>query len=289
MGGRAKDRWPELCKLVERDDGLRVRASGQWAEQKLYVWNRYIEITTRAMIGKPAWKAGLVYVDLFAGPGVCEIKGTGRRFPGSPLLAAHAPKEFGKILLCEKDAQIADACRIRMQASPASGRFTMFTGDCNELVDDIAHAIPKGALTLAFVDPTGLHAKIDTIVRLSASGPVDVLVLFPDRYDAERNIENLYLPQLRMNLDHVLGADSDWRAGYGQLPSAGGPQFRRWLSDLYRQQLERKAGYTHFRDEVISGPQGPLYRLIYATKNPRGLNFWDKIITKESSGQKRFF
>jgi hypothetical protein len=46
-------------------------------------------------------------------------------------------------------------------------------------------------------------------------------------------------------------------------------------------------GYEHFADEVIRGPQGPLYRLIYATKHERGIDFWRKSVAKELTGQMR--
>ena len=95
----AKDRWPELCRLVEQDDDLPVRDNvGAWTENKLCFWNRYVDITTRAMVGHPKWPEGLVYVDLFGGPGVCVLSGSRRRIPGSPLIAAHSPKPFQKIL-----------------------------------------------------------------------------------------------------------------------------------------------------------------------------------------------
>lgn len=72
----ARNRWPELCRSVSQDDGLPVREVGHWSEKKLFFWNRYIEITTVATVGHPKWQAGLIYVDLFAGPGVCMIKGS---------------------------------------------------------------------------------------------------------------------------------------------------------------------------------------------------------------------
>src|SRR5258708_7743313 len=99
----AKDRWQELCKLVEFDDGLPTRDAGSWTVDKLWFWHRYIEITTSAMVGNPKWTAGLVYVDLFAGPGICTLRETRERIPGSALIAAHASKPFEKILVCERD------------------------------------------------------------------------------------------------------------------------------------------------------------------------------------------
>jgi hypothetical protein len=50
---KKKDRWPELCELVEQDDGLPTRDAGPWTEDKLFFWNRYIDITTTSMVGHP--------------------------------------------------------------------------------------------------------------------------------------------------------------------------------------------------------------------------------------------
>ena len=106
----AQDRWPELCELYKSDDGLPVREDvGIWTVDKLYFWNRYIDITTRAMVGHPKWPAGLAYVDLFAGPGICKLRESGRRVPGSTLIAANAPKPFGVILAIELDPELAAA------------------------------------------------------------------------------------------------------------------------------------------------------------------------------------
>lgn len=175
---KSRDRWPELCDRVSNDDGLEVRDVGPWSAEKVYVWNRYLEITTTAMVGKPQWPAGLTYIDLFAGPGVSRIKGRGDRIPGSPLLAAWTPKPFQKLILCEKDPEAAAACRTRLQRLSESPDCSFFVGDCNVLITDIVKAVPSRSLSVALIDPTGLHAHLDTICRLSDCGQVDLLVLF---------------------------------------------------------------------------------------------------------------
>lgn len=284
---KKKDRWPELCRVVEEDDGLPTRESGPWAEEKLYFWNRYIDITTTSMVGHPSWPAGLVYLDLFAGPGVCTIRGSNRRVPGSPMIAAHATKPFRKILLCELDAGNAQACEDRLKKSPASDRYQLFRGDSNEQVSQIVREIPRGALTLAFLDPTGLHAKIDTIKALADTGRVDLLILFPDAVDVIRNVES-YIPKLDSNLDHVLGSDSNWREEWKALGGAEGSKARQLFASLYKRQLQKHAKYMVFGEEVIKGKKGPLYRLVFASKHERGLEFWDKITKKELGGQGRF-
>jgi three-Cys-motif partner protein len=262
----AKDRWRELCKLVEKDDGLPVRDVGPWTEEKLFFWNRYIEITTTAMVGHPKWPAGLVYVDLFAGPGVCRIEETGKRIPGSPLIAANSPKPFARILACERDSNRAAACRRRLAQEGSRTECHVIEGDCNEQVHKLVGMIPAGALTLAFIDPTGLHARFVTIETLSKHGPVDLLLLFADAYDIVRNVD-LYFKDPDSNLDQVLGPDSNWRERWEQMGDRSSTSIRRMFAGLYREQLARYLGYRVFREKTMKSTHGALYRLIYASKH----------------------
>ncbi len=277
-----KDRWQSLCDSVAQEDGLPVREVGAWTEEKLWFWNRYLEITTTSMVGHPKWPF-LVYVDLFAGPGVCKLKGSKRRIPGSPLIAANAPKPFTSILLCEMDTSLAKACEVRLGNSLAQGRFTVFVGDCNDLASSIARAIPDRALSLAFVDPAGLDAKFETIRKLSARGRVDLLILFADAYDIVRNVDK-YEANIGSKLDDVLGPDSNWRARWQQLRNRTGTNVRKLFAETYQDQL-RKLDYIVFGAKTIKGARGPLYRLIYASKHPRGLDFWEKVTKKDLRGQ----
>lgn len=284
----ARDRWLELCKLVENDDGLPSRWVNHWTQDKLYFWNGYIHITSVAMVGKPTWPGGLVYVDLFAGSGICTLKESKRRIPGSPLIAAYAPKPFGKILVCEKIRRLAQACETRLGRTEARDRSVVLPGDCNQLVQKIAAMIPDRALTLAFIDPTGLHAWFETIASLSQRGRVDLLVLFADAYDIQRNLKRYY-DDPNSNLDRVLGPDSNWRAKWEQLQNYSSTSVRKMFAEIYKGQLRRHLGYTRFGEQSIAGAKGALYRLIYASKHPRGLDFWEKVTKKYASGQRRLF
>jgi three-Cys-motif partner protein len=238
------------------------------------------------MVGKPAWSSGLVYVDLFCGPGICTIEGSGKRIPGSPLIAANAPKKFSRMLLCEMQPELAAACETRLKAFGGAPPFEVFCGDCNVEIHRVTSRIPHGALTLALLDPTGLHVHMETVRVLAAAGAVDLLVLFPDAVDVVRNVE-LYFKRNDSNLDLALGAGSDWRNRFLELGNADGPRIRELFERIYREQLESVAGYAFFGNKRIAGGKGPLYRLVYASKNERGLDFWEKSVAKALSGQMR--
>jgi three-Cys-motif partner protein len=283
--GKKKDRWPELCKLVENSDNLPVRDVGPWTVRKLYFWNRYIDITTSSMSSKRAWSAGVVYVDLFAGPGICEVRTTKQRIPGSVLIAANAPTPFRKILACEMDSKLALACEQRLANSPAANISKVLAGDCNERIYDLVKEIPDRALSLAFADPEGLDARFETILTLTTDRRVDLLVLFADAYDIVRNVELLYLNDPNSKLDLMLGPDSKWRDQWNAMNNRDGTTVRQLFSEIYKDQLRRHLGYERFGEYVIKSDRGPLYRLIFASKSPRGLEFWHKCLAKDETGQ----
>ena len=273
--------------MVREDDGLATRDIGEWTERKLWWWNRYIEITTRAMVNQPQFSGGLVYVDLFAGPAVLRKK-DGTRIPGSPLLAAEAPNPFTKIVLCEKDENVAAACEQRLITRGHRDRCVVIRGDCNLMVGDICHEIPANSLTLAFVDPTGLHANFETIKRLARGRAVDFLILVADGYDIVRNVEQ-YAAQPQSNLDSFLGEGCNWRNAWKQLPNHDSINVCRMFLDLYQQQLKSRLGYLHFGAEYLAMPKGAeLYRILFASRHELGLKFWLES-TKHDKNSKSLF
>jgi three-Cys-motif partner protein len=144
--------------------------------------------------------------------------------------------------------------------------------------------IPPRALTLAFIDPENLNVAFETIRKLSACGQVDLLILFADRMDLVRNVD-LYERQQPSVLDRVMGADSDWRGQWNQLANRTPENICRLFADEFKQQLRRRLGYVVFGEKVISSEKAPLYRLIFASKNEKGLEFWNKITQKDRGGQ----
>lgn len=284
MPKKHKDTWNQLCKLVEQDDGLAVREIGSWTVDKLWWWKRYIDITTKAMVGRNKWPYKLVYVDLFAGPGILMLKGSRERVPGSPLIAANAAKPFDILILCEKDSDSAMACERRVHKYVSSDRAKVFAGDCNKIIGDVCAQIPNDALTLAFIDPTGLHAQFRTLQMLTDDRRVDLLILFADFMDIIRNVVH-YAGQQRSNLDNVLGPRSNWRKRFWDLPNHSADRVSKLFVEIYEQQLGRHLGYSVFENEVLRRERGgALYRVMYASKHQLGRKFWRESTAKFREG-----
>ncbi len=285
---RAKDSWLELCKHAEVDDGLPTRTTHAGTFDKLWWWNRYVCITTAALVGRRTWPKKLVYVDLFAGPGVLASKVEQRRLPGSPMIAAHAPKPFDRLIFCEQSKSLAAVCQKRLHAWGVADRSTVFQGDCNDRVEEVASSIPSDSLTLAFVDPTGLHARFETLEILTSGRSVDLLILFADRMDIVRNIER-YQDEVSPKLDAMLGAQSGWRTQWEKLDNRSEENICRMFNAIYEQELRQRLGYTEFGAEVIKTPSGRgLYTILFASRHPLGKEFWEKSTEKTIRGNRLF-
>jgi three-Cys-motif partner protein len=291
---RAIELWHELCEKYSQPDGLPTwEEAGRWTRDKLYFWKQYIDITTNAMRGQRGQRAfpdGLVYVDMFGGAGVCTLKGHSKtRYPGSAIIAAHAPMPFRKIIVCEKNRRLAAACRARLAKTAVADHCEVLDGDCNQLVDEIVRRIPKRSLTLAFVDPKALDAEFSTVATLAKNARVDFVVLFADALDINRNAEHVYRSNPNSRLDQVLGPDSQWREELDKLENPDHVTRRKLFAEIYQRQLNRWLGFTFFDEKVMKCKGVPLYRLVYASKHKLGLRFWREALKEDSDGQRALF
>jgi three-Cys-motif partner protein len=221
---------------------------------------------------------------------VCEVEergGTLRRYPGSALIAAHCTKPFSNLFLVDSDAEKMSALLKRIGKLAARTSIQKWVGDANPLVDDVANAIPSRSLTVAFIDPYSLDIRFDSVRRLAQQRPLDLLILFADAMDIVRNVELNYYPRKSDKLDLFLGTP-EWRKDWDALANRDGPSTRAMFARVYLKQLAT-LGYAHSRTRVIAGEAGPLYRLVYASKDPLGLRFWDIAESEDLEGNKSLF
>lgn len=282
----AKDRWQDLCKLVESDDGLVARDAGKWTEDKLWFWHRYIEITTDSMAHHKSWN-GVAYIDMFAGPGVCAIRGTERRIPGSTVIAANSVKPCAKVIAVELNQECAAALEERLAKTAPGVDYSVIRGDCNKIVDKVVSLIPERSLALAFFDAEGLDFHFETVRQLTNGRAVDLLVLFADAYDIVRNVD-FYESQESSRLDQLLGTTA-WRDRWREYNSRTSVSICDFFASEFEKQLSAQLNYTAFRRKRINGPRGALYTLIFASKHELGGKFWDNVTKKDVQGQMEMF
>ena len=263
------------------NDGLYIPPPvGEWSRAKHHFLWRYLNAFTTAMKDKE-W-SGLHYIDLFAGAGIEEIRGSGELTWGSPLLAAQATHPFTRIHLCEKRRRRYDALAKRMHRIQHEVSPQIIHGDANANIDEVVAEIPPRALSLAFMDPYGLHLHFSTVKALAARR-ADLIVFFPDRLDALRNWK-IYDTKPNSNLDRFLGEGVDWRAGLLETPKD------RWaevLRNLYVGQL-RTLGYEHFEYERVFAERKPLYLLIFCSHHEAGARIWRGVAAIKPDAQRSF-
>lgn len=260
-----------------KDDGLYIPTVGEWSSDKHYFLMRYIDAFTTSM-KKKKW-SGLHYIDLFAGAGIERLQTSKELDWGSPLIAAYARPSFDRLHLCEKKE-----CRyaaLKSRTTKIRPDSQLLQGDANKKVHDVVKEIPKGSLSLTFLDPFGLHLHFDTLTIVSELRS-DLIIFFPDRLDALRNWEKNYLEDPNSNLDRWMGPHCDWRTALYSAPQGRHAEI---LRELYVTQI-KTLGYEHFEYRRINAKEHPLYILMLCSRSGLAAKLWRGISHIEPDGQR---
>ncbi len=260
-----------MNEIISKIDGLVARPSGVWIKQKYYYLKRYLDIFSKGMKNK--WN--LTYIDLFAGPGRCLIETNNLEEEGSPLIALQ--HNFSKYVFVEESTELIGALEKRCKDSPKFSSIRFLKGDCNNIVDNIIPEIDPAGLNLIFIDPTGIDIHYETIEKLVKGKRADLLINVQLGVDITRN----FLTYKKEGDNSKLGLFLVRNVHWDKLNS---PQD---VVKLYKEHV-KELGYqtVEFKDIVIKNTlNAPMYFLLFASKDPRGLDFWKKITKKDHSGQ----
>jgi three-Cys-motif partner protein len=216
---------------------------------------------------KDKWE-GLTYVDLFAGPGICVVEDTGEELRGSPLLALDTKKPFDAVLCIEQDDEARDALDRRVRRHARGNTAEVLSGDCNAIIGQVISKMPRGFLSLVFIDPEGVSGlEADTMRALADQRLfVDLIILFPQGMSVNRNRWQWVGAVDDTPLDRVLGG-REWRTN----PTPEVVQFMKLL---------RRLGFTFVESAgcAFKNQRGAqLYYLVFASKSGTAVNFWAKI------------
>ena len=277
----------DCCNLQLDHDGLPSRCVGPWSEDKLFYLRRYCDIFANGMKNK--WRKR-VFVDLFSGPGRCRVRPQGDFTEGSPLIALGQP--FTNYFFVDLSAHCISALQRRTsEVERTTGKkLNILQDDANSCIDKLVEDIEglgPDTIGFAFVDPTGIQLHFETLRKLARSPRIDLLVNFPLGMNIQRQIWHQLQkdPDLEGKFDRYFGTNK-WRDICSG--DQGGTRFRRHsLLQLYEAQL-KSLGYAYVGDVRSVKNRGvSLYLLIFASKNPRGREFWENVTRKAPSGQGR--
>jgi three-Cys-motif partner protein len=285
--------------LLPENDGLPIRPSGDWAQDKLFYVKHYIDTFERSMRERP-WRAR-IYIDLFAGPGKCQDRTTGEYFIGSPLIALTTEYPFTKYFFVDLDSESLGALQTRCKATTVpQDRIRFLVGDANEKVLDITSEISNidkpyvpgvwNTLSLAFLDPNGVEELKWNIVSALAQMKKMDLIIHYSQQGVERLVKRSVSSQKETALDRFFGGTA-WKDVYNKHKDSPGG-YHRPLINFYKSNLQR-LGYVEVKDdeEIWTEPlmrnrnNAPLYRLLFASKDKLGVKFWKDITKIKRSGQ----
>ena len=286
----------DKCLLPE-DDGLTVRPSGDWAQDKLFYVKHYIETFEKSM-RKREWRRR-IYIDLFAGPGKCVDRDTQEYFLGSPLLALTTEYPFTDYFFVDMDKENLEALKIRSRKTMVpENKIRFLDGNASKVVYEVTQEIRKidsqyipgvwPSLNLAFLDPNGLELEWN-VAELAQMKRMDLIIHYSQQ-GIERMAKRSINSQNETTLDRFFG-DDGWKDIYNKhKDSASG--YHRPLINHYKSKL-KKLEYVEVKDdeEIWTEPlmrnqkNAPLYRLLFASKSELGIKFWKDITRIKRSGQ----
>lgn len=257
---------------------------------------RYIEIFETSMREKFPTR---FYVDLLAGPGKNRIRSSNEIVIGSPLISLTTKYPFSNYVFNEYDSRMLEVLKARTEIYKNQNDIEYFNQDCNLIVDSIVNKINStspNSLNLSFLDPEGLEVKWTTIEKLASVKKMDLILYYPQEGLA-RNIKNFCRSSNWCILDDFFG-DEKWREIYLALEKENKTKnIHRILIDFINTKLSN-LGYVDFSTDHYSEIEplirstyrnAPLYRLLFASKHPLGLEFWKKVVAKKPSGQRSLF
>jgi len=229
----------------------------------------------------------LNYIDLFAGPGLCYNFKRAREILGSPLLSLNTRDPFTSIHLVEMKERVLNALRKRVLRHSRKDSVYIYEGDCNEEVANLRNNLSIGydSLDLAFLDPEGFELSFETIRALTKDRKMDLIVNFPTS-GIRRNIQKT-ASRDSSRLDLLVPG---WREVYrNPLPTSEAAalaildHFKKLLEGIGYETIEPADRISIFTSDTKTH----LYDLIYASKNKRGKDFWQKVARKALEGSQK--
>jgi three-Cys-motif partner protein len=266
--------------LLAEDDDLPTADVRSWAEEKYRHVYLYTKLFSTAMKNK--WECR-VYIDLYAGPGLAQISGTGRVLKGSPLLALTVPEQFDKYIFCESDPRIMKTLQQRVGRAYPHANVHFVSGDCNDKIDEICSAIPPFSkqhrvLTFCFADPYDISIRFSTVRKLSKCF-VDFLFLLALHMDANRNVAH-YTNPANQKIDEFLEVP-EWRDLWDEEQSRR-TSFPNFLAQEYDKQMQslRYLPMPLYKMKAIRSDAKnlPLYHLALFSRNNVAYQLWDEVL-----------
>lgn len=270
---------------------------GPWAKEKLEALAQYLNYYTTVLKNQP-WRT--LYVDAFAGGGTAVIRRPPRELTtqrslieelddpeqqefinGSPRIALGLSNPFDTYVFIDSRGTRVSELEALQQAFGNTRNVHVRPGLAREQLDwvlsqNIKKSTHRG---VAFLDPFGAHVGWSSIQALARTQLFEVLINFPLHMAIARLMKNdAHIPEnWRAQLDDCFGS-SDWvndvyeeRTDLLETSIRKRPDYMERLLARYRSQLKAEFGYVSTPKLIKNTRKAPLYYLLWAGPNRKGL------------------
>jgi three-Cys-motif partner protein len=221
------------------------------------------------------------YIEVCSGPGRCIKRNTGEEIDGTAMAVMRhdAYRHYRSVTFLDKSQLVIAALNRRIMALGQNGKALAIQANYTDpegLVQICQQRAPHG-LTLIFIDPTDCSVPMETVRLLSRSlKRVDFIINIATGTDANRNLKKAFAkPDSpgREKYERFLGSDNFFtdRDNVVLAENNQHAHLRTQFRAAYKSALTAE-GYTYFADEIIRH----YYDLVFASKHPTGLKFWQQ-------------
>jgi three-Cys-motif partner protein len=282
---------------------------GPWAKEKLDALARYLDFYTKVLKNQ-RWQT--VYLDAYAGGGRAVLRAEERSpsdgpglfdlgtpidaearelIDGSPRVALVIANPFDRYVFVDPDPDRAtelEALKREFEGSRTVDvlQTTAAEGITWVTAQPISRRTHRG---VAFLDPFGAKLDWASIQKLAETGLFEVVVNFALNMAIQRMLPNSgEVPEgWAATLDSYFGSRAWFEEAYqrreGGLFAASGfekrPDYSERLLALYRAQLRSAFGYVSAPRLIRNTRGAPLYYLLWAGPNRKGLEGADYILS----------
>jgi three-Cys-motif partner protein len=281
------------CNSV--NDQLPVRCVKEWGVQKIHFLRRYFEMFSVGMHQK--WEGKINYIEICSGPGRLINRDNGFEFDGTPLALINNKgfKYLNKAVFVDINSQVIASLNKRFKIHDVEDKAIAIEGDYllpDKLIRDIKKITGQKGLFLIFFDPTDCSIPNYTIRKISeAFNKCDIINLVAYGMDARRNLRLAFENEdskARRKYERFLGTESFFNSEENQKlldqASYGLGKLHKVYLNTFQDSL-RSFGYSYFGVQQIEH----LYDLSFASKDKKGLDFWNKAKSKGLAKQLKLF
>lgn len=287
-----------ICNSLKSElDGLPLRCVGKWGQEKVFYLLQYLGIFAQGM--KISWGGNLHYLEICSGPGRLVDYSSGLEFDGSALavLRHQGAKLLKSALFVDINPVVVDTLNARIEQLGDFGSLKPLAIQGNYYSLDSMKSVlsqkGSGGLTLLFLDPTDLSIPFETVKYLVANiGHVDLFINVAIGHDFRRNAAHSVLKE------EFVRARDKYESFLGRPHFMSSPEVLDVLEtkgdwckelskiylDTYMEQLST-LGFCYFGVRRIEH----YYHLLFATRDKKGKDFWDKCQLIEFNGQRTLF